>query len=178
MSEMRYLLAASYDEVDDALAAFNEMRTAFEHVGGNSLEFDAAVVAKDESGEVKIVERHDLPKRHSTEAGFGWGLAAGAVMALFPAVGVVGALTVGGGAGAAIGRLVGHTTSAMSRADLKALGEVLDRSDAGLVVAYGPEMAGHVTAALSKAESHVRTTTDLSNAEIAERLRAAEHSTT
>ncbi|HEX6023353.1 MAG TPA: hypothetical protein VFZ00_15260 [Solirubrobacter sp.] len=177
MSEMRYLLAASYDEVDDALAAFKEMCAAYKHVGGDPLEFDAAVVAKDEDGQVKIVERYDIPRRHSTEAGFGWGLAGGMVMALFPAVGIVGALTVGGGAGALIGRLVGHASNAVSRDDLKALGEVLDRSDAGLVVAYGPEMGGQVTAALGKAEAHVRTTTDLSNAELAEKLRAAEHST-
>ena len=171
MSEMRYVLAAAYDDVDDALAAYQEINVAYKHVG-TSLDFDAAVVAKDESGEVKIVERHDVQLRHGTTVGLGWGLAAGAVAALFPAVGVIGALAVGGGSGAAIGALVSHTASGMSRDGLKQLGEVLDQGDAGLVVVYGPDMADRVSGALGKATARVRTTTDLTNEQLAERLRA------
>ena len=175
MSEMRYVLAASYDDVDDALAAYQEINVAYKHVG-TTLDFDAAVVAKDESGDVKIVERHDVQARHDTTVGLGWGLAAGAVAAIFPAVGIVAALAVGGGTGAAIGALVGRTAGGMSRDDLKQLGEVLDRGNAGLVVVYGPDMADRVSGALGKAAAKVRTTTDLSNEQLAERIRAAEAS--
>ncbi len=173
MSEMRYVLAASYDEVNDALAAYEQIDVAYKHVG-TTLDFDAAVVAKDESGGVKIVERHDEPTRHGTTVGLGWGLAAGAVVALFPAVGIVGALAVGGGSGAALGALVSHTASGMSRDDLKALGEVLDRGDAGLVVVYGPDMADRVGAAVTGAAATVRTTTDLTNEQLAAKIRDAE----
>lgn len=38
-----------------------------------------------------------------TSKGLGWGLAVGAVMAIHPAIGLVGGMVAGGGAGAAIG---------------------------------------------------------------------------
>lgn len=49
-------------------------------------DFDAAVVAKDDEGKVGIVKNHEQPTRHGAVRGLGWGLAAGAVAALFPAV--------------------------------------------------------------------------------------------
>jgi uncharacterized membrane protein len=173
MGEMRYVLAASYDNVEDALEAHQAVTVAFRHVGA-SHDFDATVVAKDETGKVQIVRRHDEPTRHGRDSGFGWGLAAGAVAALFPAVGILGALAVGGGAGAALGALAGHAASAMSRDDLKALGEVLDRGDAGLVVVYGPDMADRVAASVEGASSTVRRTTDVSLEQLQAEIRAAE----
>jgi len=172
MSEMRYVLAASYDTVDDALAEFEAIEVAYKHVG-TSLDFDATVIAKDEAGKVQIVRRHDEPKKHATDVGLGWGLAAGAVAALFPAVGIIGALAVGGGAGAALGALAGHAASGMTRDDLKALGEVLDSGDAGLVVVYGPDMVDRVATSVQAATGRVRTTTDVSTEELAADLRAA-----
>ncbi len=172
MSEMSYVLAASYDTVDDALAEYEAINAAFRHVA-TSLDFDATVIAKDEAGKVQIVRRHDEPKRHGTEVGLGWGLAAGAVAAIFPAVGIIGALTVGGGAGAALGALAHHAASGMTRDDLKALGEVLDRGDAGLVVVYGPDMADRVATSVTAATSTVRTTTDVSAEQLAVDMRAA-----
>ena len=173
MSEMRYVLAASYDDVDDALAAYQEINVAYKHVG-TTLDFDAAVVAKDESGDVKIVERHDVQARHDTTVGLGWGLAAGAVAAIFPAVGIVAALAVGGGTGAAIGAHVGRTAGAMSRDDLKQLGEVLDRGDAGLVVVYGPDMADQVAANIKAANRIVSHQVDLAADQLAADIRAAQ----
>ena len=173
MSEMRYVLAASYDHVDDAMADFDAAKAAYDHVG-TSLDFDAAVIAKSDAGKVEIVRRHDAPARHDTSVGAGWGLAAGAVAALFPGVGILAALAVGGGAGAAIGAHAGHAASAMSRDDLKELGEVLDRGDAGLVVVYGPDLADRIRAAVIRATSTVRRSTDLSTERLAEDLRAAQ----
>ena len=96
------------------------------------------------------MRRHDEPTRHGSATGLGWGLATGAVAALFPAVGILGALTVGGGAGAALGAVAGHASGAVSRDDFKALGEVLDQGDAGLVVVYPPEMADRVSTSVRR----------------------------
>jgi hypothetical protein len=49
-----------------------------------SKDFDATVVAKYEPAKVQIVRRHDEPTRHGAAPGLGWGLATGAVAALFP----------------------------------------------------------------------------------------------
>ncbi|WP_028057886.1 DUF1269 domain-containing protein [Candidatus Solirubrobacter pratensis] len=173
MSEMMYVLAASYDDVDRALADYQAIDAAYRHVGSTH-DFDATVVARDSTGEVQIVRRHDEPTRHATGAGLGWGLAAGAVAALFPAVGILGALAAGGGTGAALGAMAGHAARAMSRDDLKTLGEVLDRGDAGLVVVYGPDMADRIATSLSGAKHKVQTTTSVSPEAFAARIRSAQ----
>jgi uncharacterized membrane protein len=172
MSDTRFVLAASYDNADDALAAYEAIDVAYKHVG-QSHDFDAAVVARDDNGKVQIVRRHEEQKRHGAEVGLGWGLAAGAVAALFPAVGILGALAVGGGAGAALGALAGHAASGMTRDDLKALGEVLDEGNAGLVVVYGVDMSDRVSASLDRARSKVRATTSLTTEQLEAAIRDA-----
>jgi len=172
MPEMLYVLAASYDDVNDALAEYGAIEAAWTHVSSEHT-FDATVVAKDASGKVDIVRRHDEPVRHGTASGLGWGLATGAVVSLFPMVGIIGALAVGGGAGAALGAVAGHTAGSMSRDDLKALGEVLDEGDAGLVVVYPRDMADRVTAAVTKARNKVHASAGISGDELAAEVRAA-----
>ena len=173
MGDTLYVLAASYDNVEDALAEYAAIEAAWRHVS-SSHGFDATVVAKDETGKVQIVRRHDEPTRHGTASGFGWGLATGAVVALFPAVGILGALAVGGGAGAALGAVAGHASGAMSRDDLKALGEVLDQGGAGLVVVYPPEMADRVAVSVTAASSKVQATAGITPEQLAAEVRAAE----
>jgi uncharacterized membrane protein len=95
-------------------------------------------------------------------------------MALFPAVGIIGALAVGGGAGAALGAVAGHAGGGMSRDDLKSLGEVLDRGTGGLIVVYAPEMSDRVTTSVRAAHSKVRTSTNVSVEQLAADVRAAE----
>src|SRR5688572_7623630 len=99
MSESIFVLAASYDDVEDALGAYQAIEAAYHHVG-TAHDIDVTVLGRDTAGSVEIVRRHDSPTRERTARGLGWGLAAGAVAALFPAVGIFGALAVGGGAGA------------------------------------------------------------------------------
>jgi uncharacterized membrane protein len=123
---------------------------------------------------VEIVRRHDEQTRRSTGEGFGWGIAAGAVAALFPAIGILGALAAGGGTGAALGALAGHAARALSRDDLKLLGEVLDRGDAGLVVVYGPDMADRVATSVTRASNKVNTNTNVSAEELAAEVQAAQ----
>jgi len=45
MSEMMYVLAAAYDDVETALAEYHALEVAFKHVG-TSADFDATVVAR------------------------------------------------------------------------------------------------------------------------------------
>lgn len=120
------------------------------------------------------MRRHDEPTRHGSATGLGWGLATGAVAALFPAVGILGALTVGGGAGAALGAVAGHASGAVSRDDFKALGEVLDQGDAGLVVVYPPEMADRVSTSVKAATRKVHATAGITGEQLAADVRAAE----
>jgi uncharacterized membrane protein len=173
MSETLYVLAASYDDVDDALAGFEAIKVAYRHVA-TSHDFDATVVAKDEHGKVEIVKRHDELTRHGTSTGFAWGLAAGAVAALFPAVGILGALAVGGGSGAALGAMAGHAGRIISRDELKSLGEVLDEGHAGLVVVYDPSMADRVGDSVSRARKTVHATTSIAPEQLVDEVREAE----
>jgi uncharacterized membrane protein len=173
MPEMLYVLAASYDDVDDALTEYAAIEAAWPHVS-SAHTFDATVVAKDASGKVEIVRRHDEPVRHGAASGLNWGLAVGAVVSLFPMVGIIGALAVGGGAGAALGAVAGHTAGSLSRDDLKTLGEVLDEGDAGLVVVYPQDMSDRVTAAVTRAKHTVYASAGVSGDELAAEVRAAE----
>ena len=177
MSETLYVLAAAYDDMDDALADYEAVKVAYRHVA-TSHDFDATVVAKDATGKVQIARRHDEPTKHGTAVGLTWGLATGAVVALFPAVGIIGALAVGGGAGAALGAVAGHAHSAINRDDLKTLGEVLDRGTAGLVVVYGPDMNDRVITGIERATSHVSTTTNISADQLAADVMAAQEAAT
>jgi uncharacterized membrane protein len=172
MTDTLYVLAASYDHVEDALAEYEAIGAAYRHVG-SSHDFDATVIAKDEAGKVDIVRRHDERTHHETAVGLNWGLAAGAVAALFPAVGILGALAVGGGAGAALGAAAGHASRGMTRDDLMTLGKVLDDGDAGLVVVYASDMADRVTAGVTAARRTVRASTTVTADQLAASIRAA-----
>ena len=173
MHDTLHVMAAAYDEVDDALAAYTAIEGVWRHFSG-SHDFDATVVAKDQAGKVQVVRRHDEPTRHGSATGLNWGLAMGFVASLFPAVGILGALAVGAASGAGLGAVAGHASGALSRDDLKALGEVLDRSDAGLVVVYPAEMADRVSDSVSGASTKVRATAGITGEQLAAEVRAAE----
>jgi uncharacterized membrane protein len=115
--------------------------------------FDAVVVGKKESGKVKIYRLHEQPTRNGTWVGAGWGLAAGLVVALFPAAAVGGGLLAGTtAAGAGSGTIAGHVLGGMSREDVEDLGETLDAGEAALVVAAASDVANMVQASMSQAE--------------------------
>ena len=94
--------------------------------------------------------------------------------ALFPAVGILGALAVGGGAGAAIGAVSGHVSGGMPRHDLKELGEVLDEGSAGLIVVYATNVADQVAANIKAANRIVSKATDIAADELAREIKDAE----
>jgi uncharacterized membrane protein len=148
------VLAASYGDVADAEADYEAVKALYYDVE-TSHEFDAAVVARDEDGKIKVVKKHEQPTRHGAAHGLGWGLAVGAACAIFPAVGIVGGLAVGGGAGAAIGAVTGHMKGGMDDEDLKALGDVLGEGQAGLIVVYAANMADQVAANVKAVNRHI-----------------------
>lgn len=119
-----FMYVGDYESVDDAKADLEALRELHrEHVVGT---YDAAVLTKDEEGNVKIVDKIEKPTQHG-----GWaGLAVGAAIGLiFPP-----SILVSGLVGAGAGALIGHLHGGMSRSDLKEIGEMLDESDAALIV--------------------------------------------
>ena len=171
-----YIAAASYGSVDAAVADYEAIKLLYYEVKASD-DFDAAVIARNEKGKVEIVKKHEQPTRHGAAHGLGWGLAAGAVAALFPAIGILGALTVGGGAGAAIGAVSGHVSGGMRRHDLKELGEVLDEGEAGLIVVYATNMADQIAANIKAANRMVAKETDMAADELAAEIKEAEAET-
>ena len=171
-----FVAAASYETVDDALADYEAVNALYAEIR-TSHDFDAAVIAKGRDGKVEIVRKHEEPTRHGAAHGLGWGLAAGAVAALFPAVGIIGALTVGGGAGAAIGAISGHVSGGMDRGDLKELGDVLDEGEAGLIVVYAMNMADQIAANIKAANRIVSKATEMAADALAQEIKDAENAT-
>jgi uncharacterized membrane protein len=168
-----FVAAASYDSTDDAVADYEAVKALYHEVK-TSHDFDAAVIAKDDRGKVEIVKKHEQPTRHGAARGLGWGLAAGLAAALFPPVGILGALAVGGGGGAAIGAVSGHVTGGMRREDLKELGELMDDGRAGLIVVYATNMADQVAANIKAANRIISRETDMAADDLARDLKDLE----
>jgi uncharacterized membrane protein len=119
-----FMYVGDYESVDDAKADLKELKELHrEHLVGT---YDAAVLTKDEDGKVRIVDKTEKPTQHG-----GWaGLAVGAAVGLiFPP-----SILVSGLVGAGAGALIGHLHGGMSRSDLKEIGEMLDESEAALIV--------------------------------------------
>ncbi|MEA1891226.1 MAG: DUF1269 domain-containing protein [Campylobacterota bacterium] len=128
------LFTATYDNEDAAKKDYESVKALYYDMGLIDT-FDAAIVEKDENGNMKVISKHEQPTRQMGWAGAGLGLASGLLVALFPAVALSGALVLGTTAtGAALGAVVGHIGAGMSRSDLKELGEVLDEGKYGLLV--------------------------------------------
>jgi uncharacterized membrane protein len=168
-----YVLAAAYDNVPSAVEDYEAVKALYYAVK-TSHEFDAAVLAKDADGKVSIVKKHEQPTRHGAAVGLGWGLAAGVAAALFPPVGILGALAVGAGGGAAIGAVTGHAHGGMSRTDLKELGETLDDGTAGLLVVYEANLAEQIAANIKAANKVLSRETDMAADQLAEDLKQAD----
>jgi uncharacterized membrane protein len=166
-----YVIAAAYDDVDAAVADYKAIKELYRAVK-TSHDFDAAVIAKNEAGKVRIVKKHEQPTRHGAAVGLGWGLATGVVVALFPPVGI--GIAAAGGAGAAIGGVAGHAGGGMSRGDLKDLGEALDAGQAGLVAVYETNLADQIAANIKAANRIVSKATDMAADQLAADMKQAE----
>jgi uncharacterized membrane protein len=141
-----FLYAGDYDSVDDAKADLKALKELHrEHLVGT---YDAAVITKDEEGKVKIVDKTEKPTQHG-----GWaGLAVGAAIGLiFPP-----SILVSGLVGAGAGALIGHLHGGMSRSDLKEIGEMLDESDAALIVVGEATIERAVEEATQRAKKQMK----------------------
>lgn len=168
-----YVLGASYDSIEEARADFEAVRKLYDEIKA-SRDFDAAVLKKTNDGKVKIEKTYEAGTRHKALKGMGWGMAAGAAAAIFPAIGIFGALAAGATGGAAIGGLVGHYQTGMDRGDLKELGDVLDKGEAALIVVYRANVADQVAALIKARNRFVSQVVDATADQIAADMRRSE----
>jgi uncharacterized membrane protein len=166
-----FVVAAAYDNVDDAVADYEALKELYRAVK-TSHDFDAAVIAKDADGKVSIVKKHEQPTRHGAAVGLGWGLAVGVASVLFPPLGI--GVAAAGAGGAAIGGVAGHVSGGMSRGDLKDLGEALDAGQAGLIAVYETNLADQVAANIKAANRIVSKATDMAADQLAADMKQAE----
>jgi uncharacterized membrane protein len=118
-----FVYVASYANLDDAKADYAAVKQLyFDGVIGV---YDAAVVSKGATGQVKI-HKTEMP----TQYGAWGGLAVGALVGIFFPPYLVWELVVGASAGS----LIGHFGAGMSRSDLKEVGDTLQASTAALIV--------------------------------------------
>jgi uncharacterized membrane protein len=169
------VLAAAYDSVEDAEIDYEAIKALYEEVQA-SHDFDAAVIERDDSGEVRVVKKHEEPTRHGAAKGLGWGLAVGAAVAVFPAIGLVGGMVAGGGAGAAIGAVKGHMEGGMDDDDLKALGETLNEGKVGLIAVYAVNMADQIAASIKAQNRFISKEIDARADQLAEQIKESQAS--
>ncbi len=172
-NDMLLVLAASYDSVSDAEVDYEAVKALYYEVEA-SHDFDAAVIDRDDEGKVRVVKKHEQPTRHGAAKGLGWGLAIGAVCAIFPPVALAGGMIAGGAAGATIGAVTGHVKGGMDDGDLKQLGATLDKGKAGLLVVYATNMADQIAASIKAENRFVSKEIDANADELAKQIKAAE----
>jgi uncharacterized membrane protein len=141
-----FLYAGEYESVEEAKADLEVLKELHrEHVVGT---YDAAVVTKNEEGKVEIVDKIEKPTQHG-----GWaGMAVGAAMSLIFPPGIL----VGGLLGAGAGALMGHLEGGMSRQDVKEVGEMLDDSEAALIVVGEATLERAVEDATKRAKKELK----------------------
>jgi len=81
-------------------------------------------------------------------------------------------LGVGAAVGAGIGAVSGHFKGGMSNDDLKQLGAVLDKGEAGLIVIYATNMADQIAANIKAENRFVSDQIDADADERAKQLKA------
>jgi uncharacterized membrane protein len=164
-TESFVVLIGVYPDVDSAEADYEAIKDLHTEAGLMDA-YDAAVVARNEKGKVKITKKHETPTRVGGVLGGGIGLATGLVIAIFPFAGIGAAVLAGTAGGALLGAVAGHAAAGMSRDDLKDLGEELDKGQAGLIVVGVTDVDARLEAAMKRAEKIQRKQMKADNAEI------------
>ena len=160
---MLVVLGASYDSVSDAEVDYQAVKAMYDNAGVGH-DFDAAIVERGADGKVKVAKKHEESTRHGA-----WtGLAIGALAAILPGVGLVAGAAVGAG----IGAVTGHLKGGMSNDDLKQLGTVLEKGEAGLIVIYATNMADQIAASIKAENRFVSDVIDADAEELAKQLKA------
>ena len=159
---MLVVLGASYDSVSDAEIDYQAVKAMYDYAGVGH-DFDAAIVERGADGKVKVAKKHEESTRHGA-----WtGLAIGALAAILPGVGLVAGAAVGAG----IGAVTGHLKGGMSNDDLKQLGTVLEKGEAGLIVIYATNMADQIAASIKAENRFVSDAIDADADELAKQLK-------
>ncbi|SRR4051794_33273491 len=141
-----------YSDVDEALEDYATIKDLHSEEGLMDA-FDAAVIERKDDGKVKIAKKHETPTRAGGVMGGGLGLAAGLVIALFPAAAIGTGLLAGTTAGgAALGAWAGHAAAGMSRHDLKEVGEELDEGQAAVILIGVSDMQAKIDRAMAHAK--------------------------
>jgi uncharacterized membrane protein len=161
------VLAATYGSQAEAEEDYEAVKALYydEHAVDT---FDAAIITKTEHGKVKITSKHEQPTRQGAWAGGGLGLAAGVLVAIFPAVGIGAAVAYGTGIGAGLGALAGHSAAGLSRSDLKDLGEYLDEGEYALVAVAAAAIADRVERQITRAKKEMKADKKAAEKEAAE----------
>ena len=144
--ESMFLYAGEYDTVEDAKADLELLKELHREKFVGT--YDAAVLTKNEDGKVEVVDKIEKPTQHG-----GWaGLAVGAAIGLiFPP-----SILVSGLVGAGAGALIGHLRDGMSNSDLKEVGEMLDESEAALIVVGDATIERGVDEAIKRAKKEMK----------------------
>jgi uncharacterized membrane protein len=159
------VLGAAYDSVSDAEVDYEAVKAMYANAGVGH-DFDAAVLERGADGKIKVADKHEASTRHGA-----WeGLALGAAAAILPGIG----LGVGMAVGAGIGAVTGHIKGGMSNDDLKQLGTVLDKGQAGLIVIYATNMADQIAASIKAQDRYISQAIDANADELAKQLKATE----
>jgi uncharacterized membrane protein len=159
------VLGASYDSVADAEVDYQAVKDLYAAAGVGH-DFDAAILERGDDGKVNVARKHEASTRHGA-----WeGLAIGAVAAILPGIG----LAAGAAVGAGIGAVAGHMKGGMKDSDLKELGEVLNKGEAGLIVIYATNMADQVAASMKAENRFVSEAMDADADALAKQIKEAE----
>jgi uncharacterized membrane protein len=156
------VLGASYDSVGDAEIDYQAVKDLYA-VAGIGHDFDAAVLERGDDGKMKVLDKHEASTRH----GAWMGLAIGALAAILPGIG----LGVGAALGAGIGAVTGHLKGGISDSDLKELGAVLEKGQAGLIVLYATNMADQIAANIKAENQFISDEIDADADELAKQLK-------
>jgi len=150
------VLVATYPDVESAGADYKAVLAL--HKEGDLGHMSAAVVSKDADGKLKI-HRHDTTSKHLAWAG----AAAGALLAVlvpplglaFMTGGFLAGVVAEGAIGAGIGGLVGHFWKQIPKDDIRAMGDLLESGQAGLVVVAVDKKEAEVEAIVAKADKKI-----------------------
>ncbi len=152
------VLVATYPNVEAAEADYKAVMAL--HKEGDLGHVSAGIVTKDAEGKLKI-HRHNTTAKHLAWGGF----AVGALLAVLnPPLATVmlagSAITIGSAAATAgvtagFGGLIGHFWHQIPKDDLRAMGDMLEAGEAGLVVVAVDKKAAELEAVVEKADRKI-----------------------
>ncbi|MGO4105124.1 DUF1269 domain-containing protein [Leifsonia sp. YAF41] len=124
--------------------------------------YDAGIATKDAEGDVKVKR---MGSKHA-----GWtGIGAGAVVGLLFPPSIIAMAALGG----ATGGIIGHFSRALSRSDVKELGEMLDMGQAALIVIGKDKISAELEKAGLKATKRTEKQLDVDAGDLELQLAAA-----